>query len=383
MLPFPILLEYGNSVQAPPTIEALYEVNPGTYLLYSTGELFYRGRNTGGKSGIGTGIKNDQWYASNTNVQMINFGDGPGFLMKTDGSYWITASSNVLGISGYVSSTWSDCTSKVTAFAAPGEIKAISGTSGGIVILKTDGTIWVAGSNTNGQLGLGATSSTQTFTQVAADAISIYCSTQNIFYINSSNQLFGTGYNNLGQLGDGTVNSSTTFKQLTSGSLSTYPYVHSVSGISSNTILMCSATSTSEKVLLACGSGSNIGLTTGTSQQNSFVLVPSMSSSTARVIKLSPSMGSAANMFVLTTDGLYFIGNSQYNQSGIGSTGQTLYTKVTTLPDSIDNVQNISYFGSSSEGSAIHYNNKVYSTGAAGAWGSGSSTWVLRTDTPY
>ncbi len=82
--------------------------------------------------------------------------------------------------------------------------------------LKTDGTLWTAGSNQFGQLGIIGANNQTTFNQVGTDSnwIAISGGGFHSVAINSFGKLWATGYNFWGQLGDGTSTQTTSFVQI-------------------------------------------------------------------------------------------------------------------------------------------------------------------------
>jgi len=79
--------------------------------------------------------------------------------------------------------------------------------------IKSDGTLWGTGYNYFGQLGLGDTTNRNVFTQVGTDIDWVYTNgmQSDCFAIKEDGTLWGTGYNNYGQLGLGDNNQRTYF----------------------------------------------------------------------------------------------------------------------------------------------------------------------------
>jgi len=83
--------------------------------------------------------------------------------------------------------------------------------------LKSDGTVWAAGRNDNGQLGDGTTKDRSNPVQVTNADGSEFGGVANVFagythtaYLKSDGTVWATGYNNWGQLGNGEINSQQT-----------------------------------------------------------------------------------------------------------------------------------------------------------------------------
>lgn len=384
MLPFPIISQ--TPIQpAKPKIKKLSFNTSGAYLLYDNGELYYRGRNSQGYLGNGTTSNAfDKWYLCNTNVSYINTGTNFGVVMKNDGTYWITGSSNIMNLSGYTAYKWTNCTDKFTAIAPnQGMVSDIVSCVGGLFCLLSTSDLYSLGINTNGALGLGTstTYSTSSFVKVASNVKTIRSGTNTSCYIDNNHTLYATGLNTNGQLGDGTTSTAISFKSITGGQLTSYPYIHDVSLVNSSTIVIASATSTGDKVLLSCGLASLAGVNVSSGGGYSTYVLSIPSTSSYKIKSISSTMGSANNHIVLTQDGIYGTGNDQYYQLGDNSAStKYVYTKGISP---INDINNISNFGASSEGSAFVYSNKIYAAGVTGQWGAIFHTFTLQTDTPY
>lgn len=99
---------------------------------------------------------------------------------------------------------------------------------GGITALKNDGTVWVTGNNSQGQLGGGASTSYTTFTQVpelsSIDKLMEInhdgTAVKNYYVIDTDGAIWSTGNNTQGQLGIGSkVNQNTFSKSITKADL--------------------------------------------------------------------------------------------------------------------------------------------------------------------
>jgi len=317
---------------------------------------------------------------------MVSTGPGPGVVIKNDGTYWTTASSNYMGLStGYVQYTWSNCTSKFTAITSnPGNIKQIVSTGGGVFVLLFSGELYAIGSNVNGCLGLGTSTSysVTNFTLVGTNVKKISASSNHAMYLDNNNTLFSTGFNVSGQLGNNSTTTGISFTQLSLGQLTGYPFVQDVVCISNSTVVISRQTAESANIMLACGAALYSGTGTTSGGYTTFVYIGTMSGTTARVSALSSTMGSANNNMIMTEKGLYAIGSGQYYQLGNGNANDvSVWTAVQSLPTT--DYSTIKFFGSSSEGSAFVYLDKVYIFGVAGQWGASRPLPTLSTDTPY
>ena len=99
----------------------------------------------------------------------------------------------------------------VTAYGA--KFVAASGGGGHVVAVKSDGTVWTWGYNSDGQLGDGTTVERHIPVQVKGpgevgyltNVIAVVADSYNSFALKSDGTVWGWGYNANGQLGDGTT----------------------------------------------------------------------------------------------------------------------------------------------------------------------------------
>ena len=87
-----------------------------------------------------------------------------------------------------------------------------------LLILKNDGTLWGAGFNGYGNLGLGDRGHRTTFTEITYNTDNIkqvYCGENYTFILKNDGTLWSCGCNDYGQLGLGDAINRTTFTQIT------------------------------------------------------------------------------------------------------------------------------------------------------------------------
>ncbi len=72
------------------------------------------------------------------------------------------------------------------------------------LILKTDGTLWATGANTNGQLGDGTTTNRLVPVQIMTGVANMFAGGYHTLILKTDGTLWATGTNGSGQLGDGT-----------------------------------------------------------------------------------------------------------------------------------------------------------------------------------
>jgi alpha-tubulin suppressor-like RCC1 family protein len=124
-------------------------------------------------------------------------------------SYWVRISNRY----GSVDSI------PATVHILPGSSQpAVSAGSDHSLFLKSDGTVWAAGTNDKGQLGDGGTSPYRaTPAQVMTGAIAVSAGTQYSLFLKANGTVWAAGFNLYGTLGDGTRTQRNTPVQVMSG----------------------------------------------------------------------------------------------------------------------------------------------------------------------
>jgi alpha-tubulin suppressor-like RCC1 family protein len=211
-----------------------------------------------------------------------------------------------------------------------------------MLVLKKDGTVWAAGNNSSGYLGLGDKTDKITLTQITSitNAKSIYLGYNSLYIIKNDNTLWNCGYNNRGQLGRGNTTTQTTFAQV----LTDVKSVH-VNGNSSCYVIK------NDNTLWVCGYNGygELGLK-HTNNQTTFVQVPNLA-----VKKIATESGFTV---ALTTDNkLYGAGYSKRGQLGLPD--QINYSTFTLMP--IENAKDV--FTSHDETYVIKNDGTVWGTG--------------------
>ena len=124
--------------------------------------------------------------------------------LKSDGSVW-TWGSNVEGQQARGTTANGLVPTRVTSLGT--DNVAVETGHNHTVVLKSDGTVWAAGLNSDGQLGDRTTTLRRSPVQVTGltDAVAIAAGRDMTYAILESGQLWGWGRNDEGQLGDGTL----------------------------------------------------------------------------------------------------------------------------------------------------------------------------------
>ena len=188
-----------------------------TLLLKQDGSVWGAGLNTVGQLGIDPAsnamiIHFTQLLASG--AKAVAAGLEHSMILKQDGCV-LSAGSNTYGQLGDGSTT--DSYTFVSVMSGK-DVKAVAAGSKHSMLLKHDGSVWVTGFNTHGQLGDGTTIDKKEFFQVmAADAKAVTAGYEHSMVLKQDGGVWVTGENKCGQLGDGTENLKTEFAEVMTG----------------------------------------------------------------------------------------------------------------------------------------------------------------------
>ena len=184
------------------------------------GTLWTWGRNTFGQLGDNSIVNKSspvQTISGGTNWKQVAVGDSQCVAIKTDGTLW-TWGSNSFGCLG--DNTTTSRNSPVQTIASGTNWKyAASGTEGSAAI-KTDGTLWTWGANNLGQLGDGTTTSKSSPVQTISTGTNwkqVSCGFNSMAAIKTDGTLWLWGSGTFGQLGNGTTTSKSSPVQTISG----------------------------------------------------------------------------------------------------------------------------------------------------------------------
>ena len=136
-------------------------------------------------------------------------------ILKNDGTLWGCGRNDYgqLGLGdGSNRTTFAQITTNTD------DIRSVYCSEAHTIILKNDGTLWVTGYNYDGRLGLGDGNHRYTFTQATTnvnDIKEIYCGAGYTFILKNDGTLWSAGYNYDGRLGLGDINNRYTFTEIT------------------------------------------------------------------------------------------------------------------------------------------------------------------------
>ena len=177
-----------------------------TVVLKKDGTLWVTGQNISGQLGLGddgaeTNRKRLEQVPGVDKVSAISAGARHTLVLKKDGTLWVTGqnSSGQLGLGDV------DMVNTLTPVPGVDEVSAIAAGGEYTLVSKQDGMLWAAGYNYYGRLGLGDVDVVSTLTPVpGVDKVSaISAGYWHSLVLKEDGTLWGTGYNNYGQLGLG------------------------------------------------------------------------------------------------------------------------------------------------------------------------------------
>ena len=199
-------------------IKSVYCGGNHTIILKNDGTLWGCGQNNAGQLGLGDTTNRNIFTQITTNtddIKEIHYGRHHTIIIKSDGTLWGTGW-NKNGQLGLGDTT--DRNTFTQIITNTDDIKLVRCGGYHTFILKEDGTLWGTGYNQFGQLNLGDGYDRHTFTQAITnidDIKQIYCGDAETFILKNDGTLWSAGINNNGQLGLGDTNARYTFTQIT------------------------------------------------------------------------------------------------------------------------------------------------------------------------
>jgi alpha-tubulin suppressor-like RCC1 family protein len=182
-------------------------------------KLLVTGYNIYGQLGLGDTTTRTTFndVGSLIDWDIVSAGFGCSLAIKTDGSLWSWGnnSNGQLGIDYYefLASQSSPIQVGSTFGGTPTYDWAdIAAGNTSCFALKTDGTLWAWGRGDQGQIGDGTTASKSTPIQIGSDTdwAKIFCRNKSVMAIKTDGSLWTWGYNNYGQLGLGDISNRST-----------------------------------------------------------------------------------------------------------------------------------------------------------------------------
>ena len=269
--------------------------------------LFSWGNNSAGALGLGntTYYSSPKQVGSLTNWLQISAGGygNTSAAVKSDGTLW-TWGSNSGGQLGLGNRT--NYSSPKQVGSLTGWTQVSSGRFGNTAAVKSNGTLWLMGAGSYGQLGQGNTTAYSSPKQVGAltNWATAVCANGGVRALKTDGTIWGWGYNPAGQVGDGTVITRSSPVQI--GSLTNWAQIN---GVGNFTMAI-----TTSGALYAWGSNEYGQLGDGTTTYRSS---PVQVGSLTNWAYVAPQMYTA---IALKTDGtLWAWGFNDQGQLGLGN----------------------------------------------------------------
>ena len=191
--------------------DELYTLSGGnnfTAAIKTDGTLWTWGFNTNGQLGDNTTTQRNTpvtTFAGGTNWKQIDYGSLCAAAIKTDGTLWTWGSNSFRQLGD---NTTTNRSTPVTTFAGGTDWKQVSAGNQHTAALKTDGTLWAWGRNYNGQLGDNTQSTKLIPVTTFAGGTNwkqVSVGSQHTAAIKTDGTLWTWGVNTNGQLGDNTT----------------------------------------------------------------------------------------------------------------------------------------------------------------------------------
>jgi alpha-tubulin suppressor-like RCC1 family protein len=182
----------------------------GAFSLFvkTDGTLWAMGTNISGQLADGTNIQRDTPVQVATGVIAAYAGHQSTLFIKTNNTLWASGR-NHFGQLGTGNTTDRNTAIQVATGVVSANICRGQYTVHSLVV-KSDGSLWAAGSNSDGQFGNGTTTSSSTFTQVATGVAKASAGNGFSLFSKTNGTLWATGQNSQGELGDGTTTTRST-----------------------------------------------------------------------------------------------------------------------------------------------------------------------------
>jgi len=173
------------------------------FIVKTDGSLWGCGLNNVGQLGLNDATNRTTFTKVTTNinndVKQVVCGDRHTVILKNDGSVWSS------GRNAYGSLGLGDTSNRTTFTQAVNNVKQISCHCYTTVIQRNDGTLWACGYNDYGQFGISDTDYKTTFIQIAQDIGTnireVIVGYRTTFIIMNDGTIYAAGYNYYGQLG--------------------------------------------------------------------------------------------------------------------------------------------------------------------------------------
>ena len=192
-----------------------------TYAIKTDGSLWAWGNNTDGKLGIqvflNQNVSSPTVVGSDKTWKLVSAGSSFAAAIKTDGTLW-TWGGNGAGQLG--DNTTTSKSSPIQTIASGTNWKQVAAGAGAIAAIKSDGTLWVWGNNTDGELGTNNTTSYSSPIQTIASGTNWKQVSVGLSFtaaVKTDGTLWTWGLNDFGQLGSNSTTSRSSPAQTVAG----------------------------------------------------------------------------------------------------------------------------------------------------------------------
>ncbi|MDB0438048.1 hypothetical protein C4R89_00665 [Clostridioides difficile] len=271
-----------------------------TLILTNSGEVYGAGMNYYAQLGMGDrNVRNTFSKLSITDVKDIECKGQFTVALKNDNTVWGTGNAeaqptqngNTLGLG-------SDFGIKLSFTKLPIEdVSYIKAITSWLFAIKTDGTVWGTGNNSNGQLGIGSKTSVTTFTKIGIDNVKEICGGVNhTAILKNDNTLWTSGAS--GKLGNGENRDLLNFTSVATD------VKQVITGYSSTIIIKL------DNTVWGCGTGSYMGTNNSNGTYYSFIKLEDL-------YDIKYMLANAyVNYAVTNSNKIYFTGNNRDYTTG-------------------------------------------------------------------
>ena len=300
-----------------------------TFIIKNDGSLWATGGNSNRQLGLGDNTNRTTFTKVTTNinndVKQVASGYNCTFILKNDGSLWTCGyAADIFGL-GITTNTAKPTFTQVTT-NINNDVKYVDCGENHAFIIKTDGSLWSCGSNSNGELGINNTTDKSTFTQVTTninnDVKQVSCGSYSTFILKNDGSLWSCGYNYSGHLGLNDTTDRKTFTQVTTNINNDVKcvYVRGFDGISHAVILK------NDGSVWSCGENgsSQLGLN-DTTDRKTFTQVTTNINNDVKQI----ACGGSGYTFILKNDGsILACGGNGNGQLGLSGSTYKIFTLI-------------------------------------------------------
>jgi alpha-tubulin suppressor-like RCC1 family protein len=255
-------------------------------------------------------------------VTQVAAGGFHSLFIESDGSLWAMGRNN-FGQLGDGSTNSGNYATNLPERIVTGDVTAIAAGGDHSLFLKSDGSLWAMGNNSNGQLGDGTFNNTNQPEQIMASNITaIAAGSFHSLFLKSDGSLWGMGYNYDGELGDGTNDTDGPYYGANRPQLIVATNVMAIAAGDNHSLFL-----KQDGSLWAMGQ--NLYGQLGDRMNNQTNLPERIIATNVMAI----AAGYSFSLFLKNDGSLWAMGNNQYGELGDGTTDNGIYQ--TNQPEQI------------------------------------------------